>query len=113
MAGNRADIRAILTVSDSGVGIPAPELPHIFERFHRVRGAKGRTYEATGIGLRLIQELVKLHGGAVHVESRLGEGSAFRVSLPLGSAHLPADRIGVAGKANQTSTAPGAGIFTW
>ncbi|HEY7391125.1 MAG TPA: ATP-binding protein [Bryobacteraceae bacterium] len=85
--------QAILTVSDTGVGIPEEELPHIFERFHRVEASRGRTYEGTGIGLALIQELVKLHGGTIGVESRLGEGSAFQVSLPFGSAHLPQDRI--------------------
>lgn len=86
---------AVLTVEDTGTGIPEPELPHIFERFHRVEGAKGRTYEGTGIGLALIRELVKLHGGSVTAKSRVGEGSAFSVALPFGSAHLPKERIGV------------------
>lgn len=88
------DNRAILTIADTGTGIPEAELPHIFERFHRVEGAKGRTYEGTGIGLALIQELVKLHGGTVEVQSRMGEGTAFRVSLLFGTAHLPQDHIG-------------------
>ncbi|HEY9725111.1 MAG TPA: ATP-binding protein, partial [Chroococcales cyanobacterium] len=52
-----------LEVRDTGIGIPTDELPHIFERFYRVREAKGRTYEGTGIGLSLVQELVRLHGG--------------------------------------------------
>src|SRR5262249_21631970 len=56
------DQRAVLTVSDTGIGIPEAELPHIFERFHRVEGAKGRSYEGTGIGLALVQELVRIHG---------------------------------------------------
>lgn len=85
-----------LAVSDSGIGIPADELPHIFERFHRVGGARGRTFEGSGIGLALVQELVKLHGGTVGVESVTDHGSTFTVSIPLGSAHLPADRIGAA-----------------
>ena len=84
---------ATLTVSDTGVGIPERELPHIFERFHRAEGTKGRTYEGTGIGLALIQDLVKLHGGAVEVQSHLGRGSAFAVTLPFGSEHLPQDRL--------------------
>ncbi|MGH9201849.1 MAG: PAS domain S-box protein, partial [Vicinamibacterales bacterium] len=82
-----------LTVSDSGVGIPARDLPHVFDRFHRVKGVQGRTYEGTGIGLALVQELVKLHGGAVRVESVAGTGSTFTVSIPFGTAHLPADRV--------------------
>lgn len=87
------DGSAVLTVEDTGTGIPESELPHICERFHRVEGARGRTYEGTGIGLALIQELVKLHGGSVAVQSRIGEGSAFSVTLPFGSAHLPKERI--------------------
>ncbi len=52
-----------LTVRDTGMGIPAEELPHLFERFHRVEGARARTHEGTGIGLALVHELVQLHGG--------------------------------------------------
>src|SRR5581483_6392079 len=84
---------AVLSVSDTGIGIPDGELSRIFERFHRVEGARGRTYEGTGIGLALIQEYVKLHGGAIAVSSRLGEGSTFTVTLPFGTAHLPPDCI--------------------
>ena len=65
---------------DSVTGIPAHELPHVFERFHRVEGAKGRTYEGTGIGLALIQELVKLHGGTIGVESPVAS-SIFTVTM--------------------------------
>jgi PAS domain S-box-containing protein len=90
----RSGGNAVLTVADTGIGIPEEELPRIFERFHRVETAKGRTFEGTGIGLALIQELVKLHGGVVSVDSRLGKGATFTVSLPLGFAHLPKDRIG-------------------
>ncbi len=74
---------AILAVTDTGTGIPAEELPRLFERFHRVEGARGRTFEGSGIGLALVQELVKLHHGAIRVESEPGRGSAFHVSLPL------------------------------
>jgi PAS domain S-box-containing protein len=84
---------AELTVRDTGAGIPADELPHLFERFHRVKGARGRTFESGGIGLALVQELVKLHGGTVRVESEVDCGSAFIVSIPLGKTHLPAGRI--------------------
>ncbi len=84
-----------LDVTDTGTGIPEDELPHLFERFHRVKGARGRSYEGSGIGLALVQELVKLHGGTVRVKSEVGQGSTFTVSIPTGSGHLPADRLGV------------------
>jgi PAS domain S-box-containing protein len=88
------DDRIELAIRDSGIGIPAHELPHVFDRFHRVAGAQGRTHEGTGIGLALVHELVKLHGGSVGVESALGRGTTFTVTIPTGSAHLPADRVG-------------------
>jgi signal transduction histidine kinase len=84
---------AALTVADTGTGIAQEELPHLFERFHRVQGARAHTYEGTGIGLALVAELVKLHGGTVAVESRLGVGTSFTVCLPTGTAHLPADQV--------------------
>ncbi|HEY7171090.1 MAG TPA: ATP-binding protein [Vicinamibacterales bacterium] len=82
-----------LTVSDTGTGIPAGELARIFERFHRVEGAKSRTHEGTGIGLALTHELVRLHGGTIAVESEVDEGTRFVVGVPFGSAHLPQDRV--------------------
>jgi len=82
-----------LEVRDTGTGIPAAEIPHLFERFHRVRGAQARTHEGTGIGLALVQELARLHGGTVRVVSAIGAGTTFTVTLPLGAAHLPADRV--------------------
>jgi PAS domain S-box-containing protein len=85
---------AELTVSDTGTGIAAIELPHLFERFYRVEGARSRTHEGTGIGLALVQELAKLHGGKVSVESEPNRGSAFTVRIPFGSAHLPRERVG-------------------
>ncbi len=85
------DVR--LVVRDTGSGIPAGELPHLFERFHRVEGTPGRTHEGTGIGLALVQELVKLHGGSITVTSQVDAGSTFTVTIPRGRAHLPAGRI--------------------
>ncbi|HEX3937387.1 MAG TPA: ATP-binding protein [Xanthobacteraceae bacterium] len=76
------DGRVALTVSDTGVGIPASELPHIFERFHRVEGQRGRTYEGSGIGLALVRELVALHNGEISVTSEVGRGTAFTVIIP-------------------------------
>jgi PAS domain S-box-containing protein len=83
-----------LQVSDTGTGIPESALPHVFERFYRVRGARGRTDEGTGIGLALVHELVKLHGGTISVQSSEKKGSTFTVSIPKGSRHLPQDRVG-------------------
>jgi PAS domain S-box-containing protein len=83
-----------LAVSDTGVGIPSDEVPHVFERFHRVRGTTGRTHEGTGIGLALVNELVRLHGGTITVKSDLGVGTVFTVRIPTGSAHLPREQIG-------------------
>jgi PAS domain S-box-containing protein len=83
----------VISVSDTGIGISEEELPRLFERFHRVENEHGRTQEGTGIGLALVAELVKMHGGAVSVESQPRAGSTFTVSLPLGSAHLPLERL--------------------
>jgi signal transduction histidine kinase len=85
--------QARLTVRDTGTGIPQTELPKLFDRFHRVENARGRSFEGSGIGLALVQELVKLHGGQISVASELDRGSAFTVSIPLGSSHLPAERV--------------------
>ncbi len=95
-----------LVVQDTGTGIPTRELPHLFERFHRVAGAQGRSYEGSGIGLSLVQELVNLHGGTVAVSSVLDEGSTFVVRLPMGFTHLPPECIQA--PRTQTSTASGA-----
>jgi len=98
-----------LRVRDTGVGIPANEIPRLFDRFHRVQNTRSRTHEGSGIGLALVQELVRLHSGMVRVESAPGKGSTFIVSLPVGSAHLPGDRIG--GARSSASTAVGATPF--
>jgi PAS domain S-box-containing protein len=84
---------AELQIHDTGVGIPAEHLDHVFERFHRIESAQARTHEGTGIGLALVEELVKLHGGSVRVESAVGAGSTFTVTIPSGKEHLPAERI--------------------
>ena len=86
---------AVLEVIDTGVGVPEESLPRLFERFYRVDDTAGRTHEGSGIGLALVQELVRLHGGSITVTSRLGAGTAFRVEIPFGSTHLPADKLRV------------------
>ncbi|TFZ06350.1 response regulator [Ramlibacter henchirensis] len=84
---------ARLEVADTGVGIPPEALGRVFERFYRVEGAPGRSIEGTGIGLALVAELVRMHGGTVQVESRLGEGSVFTVDLRAGFEHLPSGHV--------------------
>jgi signal transduction histidine kinase len=92
--------RAEITVRDTGTGIPAAELPHLFDRFRRVAGARGRSIEGSGIGLALVRELVNAHGGTISVASEMGQGSAFTVALRFGSEHLSADSVGQARSQN-------------
>jgi PAS domain S-box-containing protein len=84
---------AELVVADTGTGIPESELPHLFERFHRVSGTRSRSHEGSGIGLALVSELVALHGGSVSASSVLGEGSSFTLRVPFGTAHLPPEQV--------------------
>lgn len=74
--------RIVLSVSDTGAGIESGELPRLFERFYRIEGVQARTHEGSGIGLALVHDLVRLHGGRIEAESRLGEGSTFTVAIP-------------------------------
>jgi signal transduction histidine kinase/ligand-binding sensor domain-containing protein/DNA-binding response OmpR family regulator len=82
-----------ITVRDTGIGIPAEKLPHIFDRFYQVDASATREYEGTGIGLALVKELVELHHGTVSVASKVGQGTTFTVSLPLGKGHLAPEEI--------------------
>ena len=84
---------ATLSVRDTGTGIPASELPRMFERFHRVQGARGRSIEGSGIGLALVAELVRQLHGTIELSSVLGQGTEFRVHIKLGRDHLPHERI--------------------
>ncbi len=84
----------LLSIADTGVGIDPQDLSHLFERFYRAHPAQARTYEGSGIGLALVQELVRMHRGTIEVTSQLGAGSTFTVSIPRGKAHLPAERLG-------------------
>jgi signal transduction histidine kinase/DNA-binding response OmpR family regulator len=82
----RGDDALLLSVIDTGIGVAQEDLPRIFERFHQVDGGAARRYEGSGIGLALSKELVELCGGRIEVESELGRGTTFRVTLPLGDA---------------------------
>jgi signal transduction histidine kinase len=99
-AGGRIE----LEVADTGVGIPAAALPRLFERFHRIEGTRARTQEGSGIGLALVHDLVELHGGTISVSTREGQGTSFLVSLPTGSAHLPAERVGAPATLSATAS---------
>jgi signal transduction histidine kinase len=83
-----------LQVSDTGCGVAAEDLPRLFERFFRGRTPYARTHEGSGIGLSLVQELVKLHGGCIEARSEVGAGTTILLRIPRGSTHLPADRVG-------------------
>lgn len=85
--------RLRLQVADTGVGIAPQSRARIFERFHRLQDGRGRSHEGSGIGLALVQELVKLHGGSIEVESELDRGSVFTVEVPIGYEHLPQDQV--------------------
>ena len=85
--------KVILTISDTGVGIPEGELEKIFERFHRIENIQGRSQEGTGIGLAMVKELIRIHKGTITVTSQVGKGSTFTVSIPTGNQHLPANKI--------------------
>jgi signal transduction histidine kinase len=103
--GDKAELR----VRDTGEGIPAEAIPKLFERFNRVPNTPSRTHEGSGIGLALVHELVKLHGGSMRTESTVGQGSTFIVSIPMGQNHIVSGQMG--GSRSLSSTAVGAKPF--
>ncbi|MFG3226903.1 SpoIIE family protein phosphatase [Kitasatospora sp. NPDC048194] len=103
------DDHAVVTVADTGTGVPQEELPRLFERFHRVDNARARSNEGSGIGLALVKELVALHGGTIAARSHEGDGTTFTVRLPFGHAHLPADALVPAA----TAPSPSAGAESY
>jgi len=84
MSVDREASKVIVTVTDTGIGIPAAEIPNIFERFYRVR-RDGLDFEGSGLGLAIVEKNLRLHDGTIDVESREGEGTTMRVTLPLAS----------------------------
>ena len=93
-----------LGVRDTGVGIPDSEIAHVFERFHRVQGTRARTHEGSGIGLALVNELVRMHGGTLTVASRLDEGTTFTVTIPRGWHTWPASGCAQSGAGAPAAT---------
>ncbi len=91
-----ADGAAELRVRDTGVGVAEDDLGRIFDRFFRIERSVGRTHEGSGIGLALVAELVKLHGGTITAASTVGAGTEFTVRIPLGRTHLPAAFVAIA-----------------
>jgi two-component system phosphate regulon sensor histidine kinase PhoR len=83
------ETRAVLQVADTGEGIPAGELPRIFERFYRVDKARTRETGGTGLGLAIVRHVAESHGGTVQVDSELGRGSTFTVTLPVSGPPAP------------------------
>ena len=72
-----------VSVSDTGEGIPAEDLPNVFERFYRVDKSRARATGGSGLGLTIAKRLVEAHGGKITVQSELGKGSCFSFTLPV------------------------------
>jgi signal transduction histidine kinase/class 3 adenylate cyclase len=87
------DTEARVRVTDTGRGIPADQLPFIFERFRQVDGSSTREFEGTGIGLSIVKEYVDLHRGTIEVESEMNLGTSFVIAIPLGKEHFSSDEI--------------------
>ena len=88
-AGPRAEICVI----DTGTGISESDLSNLFQRFKRIEGARRRSHEGSGIGLALVQELVEMHGGSIRVDSTVGVGTKFTVTISFGNKHLIHGRV--------------------
>ena len=105
-APDSPDAVATLSVTDTGIGIPAAQQDRLFDRFYQVDRGDARRYEGAGIGLALTRELVRLHGGDITVHSAPGQGATFTVTLPLGVAHLSPEEIDLSPSATTAAAAP-------
>jgi len=109
LSAETGEDEVILTVSDTGIGIPKADQPRIFERFYRVDVARSREAGGTGLGLAIAKHLVEVHGGRLWVESEVGQGSQFHFSVPLFDPDHPAPRSfssGVVDRGNGGGTPP-------
>ena len=73
----------MICIADNGIGIPQRDLPLLFDRFYRVNDEEHQTEEGTGLGLAIVKSIIEQHGGTIHVESAVGQGSTFTLTLPL------------------------------
>ncbi|WP_411076471.1 SpoIIE family protein phosphatase [Streptomyces sp. cmx-4-7] len=100
---HREDGEAVVTVTDTGIGVAAEEMPRLFERFHRIENARSRSNEGSGIGLALVKELVGMHGGTIAADSTEDAGTRFTIRVPFGSAHLAPDSLVPAARSTAVS----------
>ena len=96
--------RVLVDVSDNGKGIPASDLPHLFERFYRADESRSRASGGSGLGLSIVKGLVEAHGGTISVESTVGEGTVFHINLPAAPDDSPGDVLGDAPEDAPTRT---------
>jgi signal transduction histidine kinase len=87
------DANAVVAIADTGIGIPPEHLPHIFERFYRVDKARARADGGVGLGLAIAKIIAESHKGKIEVESELGKGTTFTISLPLKGPEEPTTKI--------------------
>ena len=109
LSAEAVEDEVVLTVSDTGIGIPQADQPRIFERFYRVDVARSREAGGTGLGLAIAKHLVEVHGGRLWVDSEVGQGSQFHFSVPLFDSENPAPRSspnGIGGRGNGGGTQP-------
>jgi len=109
LSAETGESEVVLTVSDTGIGIPKADQPRIFERFYRVDVARSREAGGTGLGLAIAKHLVEVHGGRLWVDSEVGQGSQFHFSVPLFNSESPWPRSssnGFGGRSNGGSTEP-------
>ena len=99
------DGHAVLRVTDTGTGIPAAEIPRLFDRFHRIENIPSRSNEGSGIGLALVRELVGLHGGTIAAASTEGAGTTFTIEIPFGREHLRGRQLAAPGEPHAVAAA--------
>ena len=110
LQANRRDDYVLLSVSDTGIGIPGADLPRIFERFYRADKARSRELGGTGLGLSIVKHIAQMHGGAVEAESEPGQGTTIRVVLPLKPARNPSNTAALDSEPSTGATGPGGGL---